>query len=85
MQATLAAGKKEAASEALQGWLRSDGSRGDAALALGSGGVARTTDLEQELNVSSRTSLHSALGPSLCVFMHQQAIFLGRLIYPLAK
>ncbi|CAL8467992.1 g7530 [Coccomyxa elongata] len=49
VQAALAAGKKEVASEALQGWLQSASGSADAALSLGGGGRVNTSALEQEL------------------------------------
>ncbi len=55
VQAALAAGKKEVASEALQGWLQSASGSADAALSLGGGGRVNTSALEQELAVSYRT------------------------------
>lgn len=55
VQAALAAGKKEVASEALQGWLQSASGSADAALSLGGGGRVNTSHLEQELAVSRRT------------------------------
>ena len=58
VQAALAAGKKEVASEGLQGWLQSASGSADAALSLGAGGRVNTSHLEQELAVRHRTIFH---------------------------
>ena len=51
VQAAMAAGQKEAASEALSRWLESLSQRPDAALDLGSGGALPALELEAILQV----------------------------------
>ena len=57
-QAAMAAGQKEAASEALSRWLESLSGRPDAAVDLGSGGAAPALETEAALQVRDQHIAH---------------------------
>ncbi|BDA42325.1 probable peroxisomal targeting signal 1 receptor [Coccomyxa sp. Obi] len=70
VQAALAAGKKEVASEALQGWLQSTSGSADAALSLGAGGRVNTSHLEHELARRAEVTPGEVLTWELLGYLH---------------